>query len=100
MPVSTVSTQGINLEVEGHRAVSLRWEQAKGVLRRCGRHYRGLRVIDLKGAAEVFPKGHKHVRTVLANIDRQPASAFRVFVNLNDEVAVQEIRPLSFYHLV
>lgn len=80
--------------------VSVRWQAAKLKLRREGRPYQGLRVIDLDGERHVFKKGDKFVPTVLGNLDKQPADAFDVFTNPNDEVAVRETRRLPFYHLV
>jgi hypothetical protein len=77
-----------------------RWNAAKKSLRSQGRKYAGLRVITSEGEHFIFPKGDKNTQIALKNMSRLATKDFRVFLNMNDEVAVQETRRLPFYHLV
>lgn len=80
--------------------LSCRINAAKKRLRSERRKYSGLRVIDLDGEADVFKKGNRFVSIVIASLDKQPPGAFEVFINLNNEVVVKQIRPLPFFYLV
>ncbi len=62
--------------------------------------YQGLRFISFDGSHEHFPAKSKRVKEVLANLDKQPVDAFKTFINLNDEIAIQELRRLPQYHLI
>lgn len=80
--------------------IATQFEACKKAIRAKGRAYSGMRFIGSDGSHEVFPKGDRHTKLVLENLAKQPADAFRVFANMNDEVAIQELRRLPFYHLV
>lgn len=86
--------------VDESTPVSKRFRSVQRELRAIGHHYEGLRFIDFSGEQTAFPRGHRQITTALDNLDRQPPEAFRVFRNMNDEVAVKELRKLPFYYLV
>jgi len=80
--------------------VSHRVQRAKQAMRMDKLCYEGLRVIDYSQEQYPFKRGYKYLQTVLGNLDKQPSDAFEVFINLNNEVVVRELRRLPHYHLV
>lgn len=83
-------------------SVSNRVAAVRRLIKAKGRKVQGLRFIsfDPSDSPEMFAPGSRHTKIALENLDKQPADAFEVFANMNDEVAVRQIQWTPFFHLV
>lgn len=77
-------------------------ETARKSLRKQGKKYEGLRFIDRGSNPEhfVFGRGDRNTKTAVENLDKQDAGNFKVFVNWNGEIVVQQTAWNPHFYLV
>lgn len=83
-------------------SVSVRVGHARALIRQSGkaRTARGMLVVTSEDERFHFGWRGRDLQVALENLDKQPCDAFRVFVDMNHDACVKELRRLPFYHLV
>lgn len=82
------------------RPVSVRYWAERAKLRPLGKPYRGMLFLDAYGYSTPFPPRDRWLKEALGNLDKLPSDAFRVFRNMNGEIAIQQLRHLGMIYLV
>ena len=97
---TTMSKLSIALLNARGRPISEQVDVVRRHFRNQGTPYKGTRVVFKDGETEVFEPRDPHMGEALANLDKLPTEAFKVFVNMNGEIAIQQLTKLPHFVLV